>query len=51
MYCTDWCSGFQPKDLGNLRSIKTQGVKTLYKKEEDCLIDATQWKKEIDYKL
>jgi hypothetical protein len=48
MYCKDWCSGSQPKDLGNLRSIKTQGVKTLYKKDENFLIDATQWIKEIE---
>ena len=23
MYCTDWCSGYRPKDLGNFSSIGT----------------------------
>jgi len=48
MYCTDWCSTSQPKDLGKLRSIKTQGMKTPYKRELNPFIDATQRKKEID---
>jgi hypothetical protein len=29
-------------------SVKTQRVKTLYKKEENCIIDATQRKKKVE---